>query len=92
MECQTERVECFRAFRTRFMIKIGMGSHIPRYDITGQGQYKIMHLRGLCSAVDQDDLVAIPDVLCDGGVEEIRALRYHRDVITEVVDLDTAVC
>ena len=51
-----------------------------------------MHLRGLCSAVDQDDLVAIPDVLCDGGVEEIRALRYHRDVITEVVDLDTAVC
>jgi hypothetical protein len=59
----------------------------------GQGQYKVMHLRGLCSAADivvRDGLVAIPDVFCNGGVEKVGVLRYHRDVITEVVDLDIA--
>ena len=59
----------------------------------GQGRYKVMHLRGLCSTADVvvgDGLVAIPDVLCDGGFEEVRVLRYHRDVIAEVVDLDIA--
>jgi len=40
--------------------------------------------------VVRDGLVSIPDVLCDGGVEEVGVLRYHRNVITEVVNFDIA--
>lgn len=82
-----------RSIRNKIDDKNRRGSRIPRYNITWQRQHKIMHLRSLCNMADRDGLVAMPDVLCDGGVEEVGALRYQEtsDVITEVVGLDIAV-
>jgi hypothetical protein len=66
-----------------------INNHNP---VTHHHYLKLMHDHHCsCSAADvvvRVGLVAIPDVLCNGGVEEVGVFRYHRDVITKVVDFD----